>query len=164
MSISIWDEIDHAGCMHDDAFWSFIEESKRISIAEGLRQNIALGQILALETPETCAQFLHAFIGFSNQANNDNVYALLGGSDDGFHYRISGLIAMGREDYESATSRPKSFRKRVEDFEVFEYAASDAYEEPSRGALRAQGLARREKALLEAAIAQGSAPARLPSL
>ena len=150
--MDIWEMSAQAELLELNVFWNLIEQSRLISKKERIPHDVALAQLLSLNARSTVARFSKSFYELSMQANNDKVYDVIGGSDDGFHYRISGLISMGQALYDGVISNPKKFKGPILDYEIFEYAAHKAFEEPSRSQLQTRARARHEQVALSALI------------
>lgn len=92
-----------------DVFWTLIEKSKLIFMQEGINHHEALGQILSLGSLTEIARFKNRFSALSRADNNAHVYAIIGGSDDGFRDGISRLISSGKVPYEQLLARHEAF-------------------------------------------------------
>lgn len=150
--MDLWDLSQNAEPMSLDDFWDRVERARSMAQEESRPPHETLALALSLDEIESIASFKNRFDELSAEANRDDVHRVLGGSDDGFHYNISGAISQGREAYEALMAAPGSFKNHVGEYEIFEYAAYRAAEEPERGALRAEALARLESATLEKSL------------
>lgn len=154
---NFYETMNDVDALDPEDFWVMIETSRAISKSDGIPHHDALAQTLSLSAPSEIVRFQNMFYALSSQANSDAVHDIIGGSDDVFHYGISGLISMGRDSYESLLADPNGFKAQVAEYEIFEYAAFYAFEEPTRARLQAVALARQEREILEGSLQTGPA-------
>jgi len=127
--------------MDESEFWSIVESSKAESDGGFEHRAETLVARLSALPPEKIIEFQRVFGSLQDRAYSWDLwgaaYVINGGcSDDGFSDFRSWLISMGRKTYESALSDPESLAEITlgdggeEDasFEVFAYAAAEAYE------------------------------------
>jgi hypothetical protein len=124
--------------MNENRFWEIIEQSRAGSNGSQSAQKTKLKKLLSeFELPELIAfdkifdQMLASSYTWDLWAA---AYIINGGcSDDSFEYFRRGLIASGRQRFESALQDPQSLGDWVEpdelEFEDFKYAVYDVYNE-----------------------------------
>jgi hypothetical protein len=119
--------------MTRDQFWTIVDQVKGAKEPE-----VAIAKLLRKLTPPELLSYQEHFDTLFREAYRWNLWGaayIMGGgcSDDGFIDFRYGLIAMGREMYESALEDPDSLAQhRIEgeiSNELFGYAATEAYEE-----------------------------------
>lgn len=165
-NISVYVLAESAQPMTLDEFWDLIDQVNAIHATENLPKDDALGQLLAPRPALEVASYLSTFRALSDQLNNDQAYAVLGGSDDGFMDGRAWAISMGRAYYEQLLNTPETLRgTATEEFEEFSYVPTDATEDgPRRDQHLAAGLARLEAAALRAQTPEPQANPNGPSL
>jgi len=122
-----------ARLMTREQFWKLVDQVK-----ETKKPEVAVAKLLRKLTPSEIIAYQEHFDILDRQAYRWDLWGaayIMGGgcSDDGFIDFRYGLIALGRDIYESAIKNPDSLaEQRIQgeiSNELFGYAAEEAYEE-----------------------------------
>jgi hypothetical protein len=122
--------------MHEDKFWSIIDNSRNRSGGNYEKQCQLLTQLLKAEPRDDLIKFSNAFVTLQNEAYDWKLWAAAyiingGCSDDCFSDFRSWLIGQGKTAFENAVKDPETLLQlqiEPDNWEGLQYAAMEAYQ------------------------------------